>query len=51
VHSQNRRQSVRERIISAEVKKLELRKSREASRRPTPEGLAKDRSEDRRRSA
>jgi hypothetical protein len=50
VYNQDRRQSVRERIISAEVKKLELRKSREALRRQAGEGLAKDRPEDRRRS-
>jgi hypothetical protein len=51
VHYQDRRHSTRERIISAEVKKLELRKSREGPRRPAPERLAKDRPEDRGRSA
>jgi hypothetical protein len=51
VHYQDRRHTTRERIISAELKKLELRKSREEPRRLTPEGLAKDRPEDRRRSA
>jgi hypothetical protein len=50
VSNQDRRQSVRERIISAEMKKLELRKSHETPRRPAGEGVAKDRPEDRRRS-
>jgi hypothetical protein len=48
VHSQDRHHSARERIISAEVKKLELRLSREAARRPAREEPPKRRPEDRR---